>query len=148
MQPVETSSKPEIISPSKHNLPEKYEPPKEESVIKHSRTEIFAQIEADKKIKVPFRLWQIAIKKTYIPHQAYLDLTIKERNVYEQHMAAVQKRQLTYKDPETNNEVMTVTALLLQEKCCGNACRHCPYEHENVPPDKRHKKVFNGAYYL
>jgi hypothetical protein len=19
--------------------------------------------------------------------------------------------------------------------CCGSACRHCPYEHENVPPE-------------
>ena len=23
--------------------------------------------------------------------------------------------------------------------CCGNGCRHCPFEHENVPPATRQR---------
>jgi hypothetical protein len=45
-------------------------------------------------------------------------------------------------------EVFTVAQLLLNGKCCGNACRHCPYNHENVPEDKRKLKAWNGAFYV
>lgn len=29
--------------------------------------------------------------------------------------------------------VMTEAYHLQRGYCCGNRCRHCPYEHENVP---------------
>lgn len=29
--------------------------------------------------------------------------------------------------------VLTEAYLLKRGYCCGNACRHCPYEHINVP---------------
>jgi hypothetical protein len=29
--------------------------------------------------------------------------------------------------------VLTAQYHLRRGVCCGNACRHCPYEHENVP---------------
>ncbi len=34
---------------------------------------------------------------------------------------------------------MVFTAKYLQERgyCCGNGCRHCPYNYENVPEPKR-----------
>jgi len=28
--------------------------------------------------------------------------------------------------------VLTETYHLARGSCCGNACRHCPYNHENV----------------
>jgi len=28
--------------------------------------------------------------------------------------------------------VLTETYHLARGKCCGNACRHCPFDHENV----------------
>lgn len=28
--------------------------------------------------------------------------------------------------------VFTETYHLARGRCCGNACRHCPYDHENV----------------
>lgn len=136
------------VKDSHVTLPEKYEPPNEQKIVAKSRTEILAQIETGKAVRVPFRLWQVAIRKCEIPHQSYKDLTVAERDIYSRHMEAVQKRRLTYEDPKTKNLVMTVTALILQEKCCGNACRHCPYGHEGVPAEKRHKKVFNGAFYV
>ncbi|MGZ3693129.1 MAG: DUF5522 domain-containing protein [Bdellovibrionota bacterium] len=37
-----------------------------------------------------------------------------------------------YIDPESG--LLTFTALYLQKRgyCCGNGCRHCPYEESNV----------------
>jgi hypothetical protein len=29
--------------------------------------------------------------------------------------------------------VFTEVYHLRRGRCCGNACRHCPYEHANVP---------------
>jgi hypothetical protein len=33
--------------------------------------------------------------------------------------------------------VLTEKYLLEKGYCCGNGCRHCPYEYENVPDEKR-----------
>ena len=35
--------------------------------------------------------------------------------------------------------LMVLTAAYHLDKgyCCGNGCRHCPYEYENVPEPKR-----------
>jgi len=30
--------------------------------------------------------------------------------------------------------VFTEAFHLARGKCCGNACRHCPFDHENVKP--------------
>ncbi len=32
--------------------------------------------------------------------------------------------------------VMTEAYHLKRGYCCGSKCRHCPYEHEEVPRDK------------
>jgi hypothetical protein len=39
-----------------------------------------------------------------------------------------------------NNEglmVLTEKYLLERGHCCGNGCRHCPYNYENVPEPER-----------
>ena len=38
----------------------------------------------------------------------------------------------TYIDPDTGYSVFT-GAYLKRRPCCGNACRHCPWGHANVP---------------
>jgi hypothetical protein len=50
----------------------------------------------------------------------------------ELHETACELGQNTYIDPETGYVVLTSQALLKQGKCCGNACRHCPFGHINV----------------
>ncbi len=31
--------------------------------------------------------------------------------------------------------------LLQRGKCCGNGCRHCPYNYENIEEPKRSKLI-------
>jgi hypothetical protein len=33
--------------------------------------------------------------------------------------------------------VLTEAYLLERGYCCGNGCKHCPFEYENVPSPKR-----------
>jgi hypothetical protein len=33
--------------------------------------------------------------------------------------------------------VMTALYLLERGYCCGNGCKHCPYDYENVPEPRR-----------
>ncbi len=37
------------------------------------------------------------------------------------------------------NGKMVLTGHYLRKRgyCCGNKCRHCPYGHVNVPPNRR-----------
>jgi hypothetical protein len=37
-----------------------------------------------------------------------------------------------YVDPD-GRYVFTEAYLRAQGRCCGNGCRHCPYDHVNVP---------------
>lgn len=39
---------------------------------------------------------------------------------------------MAYLDPATGYSVWTRLHLAKTE-CCGNACRHCPHGHKNVP---------------
>jgi hypothetical protein len=52
------------------------------------------------------------------------------------HDAAVARGCDQYIDPATGYKVFT--ALYLGRRtCCGNACRHCPYDHANVGKKKK-----------
>lgn len=44
----------------------------------------------------------------------------------------------TYIDPDTGYSAFT-SAYLKRRPCCGNACRHCPWGHENVPQQSRRR---------
>jgi len=48
------------------------------------------------------------------------------------HAAAVRRGCWQYVDPPSGYKVWTA-AFLGRRPCCGNACRHCPYGHANVP---------------
>ena len=44
---------------------------------------------------------------------------------------------LDYYFNEEGNMVLTEHYLLNRGYCCGNGCKHCPYQYENVPEPKR-----------
>uniref|UniRef100_A0A0E9PPV8 Uncharacterized protein n=2 Tax=Anguilla anguilla TaxID=7936 RepID=A0A0E9PPV8_ANGAN len=52
-----------------------------------------------------------------------------------------------YRDPTTGFKVFTKFAHLQRGKCCGSACRHCPYGQMNVK-DPAMKKQFNSLFYV
>ena len=49
------------------------------------------------------------------------------------HDAACAAGELAYDDPATGYRVFTALALESRGVCCGAKCRHCPYDHVNVP---------------
>ncbi len=49
------------------------------------------------------------------------------------HARALAQSQDSYQDPQTGYLVFTENFHRRRGKCCGSACRHCPFEHENVP---------------
>jgi Family of unknown function (DUF5522) len=54
--------------------------------------------------------------------------------VYEAHEGAVALGLPTYRDPQTGFEVFTEVALRDRGSCCGNRCRHCPYDYVACNP--------------
>ncbi|CAL1545447.1 unnamed protein product [Lymnaea stagnalis] len=69
-----------------------------------------------------------------------------EKLIHKKHVDALQKRLDTYKDPSTGYTVITRLQHLKRGSCCGNACRHCPFNHKAVAADKP-IKTFNTAFY-
>jgi hypothetical protein len=53
------------------------------------------------------------------------------------HAAACAAGEASYIDPRTGYTVFTAVHHLRRGACCGCACRHCPFGHANVPPDRR-----------
>uniref|UniRef100_A0A8C2YHM7 Chromosome 1 open reading frame 53 n=1 Tax=Coturnix japonica TaxID=93934 RepID=A0A8C2YHM7_COTJA len=74
-------------------------------------------------------------------------LTPLERRIVELHREAAAAGRQTYVDPATGYQVFTEVAHLQRGKCCGSACRHCPYEQVNVK-DQSKKKRFNSYFYV
>ena len=62
------------------------------------------------------------------------DARVDLKTMENAHSLAMLKNLPTYKDPWTGYEVLTRASLLSKGKCCGNACRHCPYGYFNVSP--------------
>ncbi|KAJ2835489.1 hypothetical protein FBU31_001611 [Coemansia sp. 'formosensis'] len=48
------------------------------------------------------------------------------------HQRAVDNGDQTYIDPATGYMVFTELSHRDRGYCCGNKCRHCPFEHDNV----------------
>ncbi|KAM7050065.1 uncharacterized protein C1orf53 homolog [Molossus nigricans] len=74
-------------------------------------------------------------------------LTAEERRIADLHAAACAAGQLTYVDPATGYVVLTQLAHRQRGRCCGSACRHCPYGQVNVK-DPAKKKQFNSCFYV
>lgn len=62
------------------------------------------------------------------------------------HEAAAARGETSYLDPETGFVVFTRLGLLARGSCCGAGCRHCPYEHEKVPLDRRGRRIQQAAW--
>ena len=75
-------------------------------------------------------------------------LSEQEKQIVKLHNEAVQDFKWTYIDPATGNKVNTRFRKYLLEKCCGNACRHCIFNHENVTGDLLGSKRFNSAFWV
>jgi hypothetical protein len=76
-------------------------------------------------------------------------LTAAEQLICESHAAAVARFHFTYDDPATGLRVMTRYRHYLRGSCCGNACRHCIYAHENVADaEVKARRFFNTAFWI
>ena len=78
----------------------------------------------------------------------YSNLSDKEKIIHRTHNQAVKNRHFTYDDPETGLRVLTRLRHFLKGTCCGNACRHCIYSHQNVDPKLAKRKIFNTSFWI
>ena len=53
------------------------------------------------------------------------------------HDDACTRGEPSYIDPRTGYLVFTAVGLTQRGGCCGSACRHCPFDYENVPEPAR-----------
>lgn len=58
--------------------------------------------------------------------------SLQEISIESCHRLACEQKETFYIDPYSGLYVMTEFALARRGKCCGNACRHCPFGHINV----------------
>lgn len=93
-------------------------------------------------------LFEETMKRQKVPWKCYQKMTSEERTIYIKHYKAVEARKLMYKCPITGNIVKTVSQLIYNGKCCGEGCRHCPYELEECDMITRKSLLWNGAYYM
>lgn len=42
---------------------------------------------------------------------------------------------------DENGLIVLTKKYLLQRDCCGNGCKHCPYDYANVPEPKKSKLI-------
>ena len=75
--------------------------------------------------------------RAYMQRRAHLVAVERQRRIDEAHKAAMDKEETGYLDPETGLWVFTALQHLNRGYCCGSGCRHCPYEHMNVPSVKK-----------
>ncbi|XP_056614468.1 uncharacterized protein C1orf53 homolog [Triplophysa dalaica] len=74
-------------------------------------------------------------------------LSDADRLIHKLHLDACKNREETYLDPVTGYKVFTEFAHRTRGKCCGSACRHCPYGQINLK-DPSKKKTFNSLFYV
>lgn len=92
---------------------------------------------------------EFKIKEQYWDSLVNLEsLRDEDIKILQAHRAAVAAGHFTYDDPETSFRVMTRLRHFLRRTCCGNACRHCVYDHENVPEELKENRVFNSAFWV
>mmetsp|Transcript_22177 Transcript_22177/g.62422 ORF Transcript_22177/g.62422 Transcript_22177/m.62422 type:complete len:318 (+) Transcript_22177:2-955(+) len=67
-------------------------------------------------------------------------------DIWKLHERACQRGEDFYKDPATGYMVFTRVAHERRGKCCGNGCRHCPYDHANVRSDRLAQRIQQPAF--
>src|SRR5437868_13823799 len=71
-------------------------------------------------------------EELYAKESPHNRLTADQLLIVGKHDLAISKGQFTYDDPATGYKVFTRLRHFLRGSCCGNGCRHCIYDHENV----------------
>jgi ATP-binding cassette subfamily B (MDR/TAP) protein 1 len=71
---------------------------------------------------------------------------VTKPNYWDIHEAAIERGETIYTDPETGFMVFTSLGLAARGRCCGAGCRHCPYEHEAVPLERRSQRIQQAAW--
>jgi hypothetical protein len=69
-----------------------------------------------------------------------------EINWTKAHDDAVKLGKEVYVDPTTGYQVFTSISLMKKGYCCGNVCRHCPFNYENVGKTKPEMKAIVQEY--
>ena len=76
------------------------------------------------------------------------DFTAEQLAIHEKHAEAIASFDLMYEEPgRPGIKVFTRLRHFLKRKCCGSACRHCVYDHENVKPERRAERRFNSSFW-
>ncbi|XP_047480936.1 uncharacterized protein LOC125033456 [Penaeus chinensis] len=101
-------------------------------------------LEERKKMREAFQVKE-AQWESLVDRSLLLDKDVK---IYEEHKAAVARGHFTYDDPLTGYRVMTRLRHFLRGSCCGNACRHCIYDHENVADIDKARRIYNSAFWV
>ncbi|KAF9912030.1 hypothetical protein BX616_010431 [Lobosporangium transversale] len=65
-------------------------------------------------------------------HPVKTQAELEKEKWQEIHRQACEANRKKYIDPKTGYTVMTELLHRRRGYCCGNACRHCPYNYENV----------------
>lgn len=86
------------------------------------------------------------LRAARLPEATEYNPTVSEPNYWELHEAACARGDFTYEDPETGFLVFTRLGLIDRGRCCGAACRHCPYGHEHVNLAVRSRRIQQAAW--
>uniref|UniRef100_A0A3Q1GCF4 Chromosome 1 open reading frame 53 n=1 Tax=Acanthochromis polyacanthus TaxID=80966 RepID=A0A3Q1GCF4_9TELE len=78
---------------------------------------------------------------------AAAQFTEEDMAIHAIHREACEAKKQMYVDPSSGFKVFTEYAHRQRGKCCGSACRHCPYGQVNVK-DPEKKKTFNSLFYV
>jgi len=111
------------------------------ATLSKSKTELTPEIKAK-------REKYLAFEREFESKVDYSKLSEGEKQIHTLHKEAIEEFKWTYIDPETGNKVNTRFRKYLLYKCCGNACRHCIYDHKNVPEESKGLKKFNSAFWV
>lgn len=96
-----------------------------------------------------YNLFVGSIRRCEVSWMPYDSMTKEEKHVYIAHLKAVEARKLEYIDPvDKTTRHKTISALIYAGECCGEGCRHCPYDLDKCSSEIRKHLVYNGAYYL
>ena len=77
----------------------------------------------------------------------FTKLSPRETKLHQLHAEAVQDLKFTYDDPYLGLKVLTTYRHTLKGVCCGQACRHCVYQHEAVFESRRVERTFNSSFW-
>lgn len=93
-------------------------------------------------------LFEDSMANYKISWRVYNAMTAEEKMIYMAHYTAIQERKLTYVCPVTKKSFHTLSKLLYDQNCCGEGCRHCPYQLENCNKQSKKSRIWNGCYYI